>query len=197
MGENWDVKLSSVLVCNSKNLFCQAILLSWNPELWIFWCGWVINMERGILQAIFFGYLIKEILDISGIISINSLSPGVKVSNCESIILKLIMQYSIWGIWYEIVFSWMPQNFINEKWTLVQVMAWCHHITSHHLNQCWPRSLSTYGVTRPQWVTAEVDYNVEHTFIKFISFPARMGNMDWLWEYFLGPFDGVKIRKSK
>ena len=31
-------------------------------------------------------------------------------------------------------------------------MAWCHEATSHYLSQCWPSSLSPYGVTRPQWV---------------------------------------------
>ena len=36
--------------------------------------------------------------------------------------------------------------------TLVQVMAWCHQPTSHHLSQWWPRSMSPYGVTRPQRV---------------------------------------------
>ena len=35
---------------------------------------------------------------------------------------------------------------------LVQVMAWCRQATSHYLSQCWPRSLSPYGVTRPQWL---------------------------------------------
>ena len=31
-------------------------------------------------------------------------------------------------------------------------MAWCCQATSHYLNQCWPRYMSPYGVTRPQWV---------------------------------------------
>ena len=31
-------------------------------------------------------------------------------------------------------------------------MAWCHQATSHYLNQCWQRSTTPYGVTRPQWV---------------------------------------------
>ena len=31
-------------------------------------------------------------------------------------------------------------------------MAWCHQATSHYLSQCWPRSLSPYGVSRSQWV---------------------------------------------
>ena len=30
-------------------------------------------------------------------------------------------------------------------------MAWCHQTTSHHLSQCWPRSMLPSGVTRPQW----------------------------------------------
>ena len=30
--------------------------------------------------------------------------------------------------------------------------AWCHQATSHYLSKCWPRSMSPYGVTRPQWV---------------------------------------------
>ena len=35
---------------------------------------------------------------------------------------------------------------------LVQVMAWCCLITSHYLSQCWPRSMSPYGVNKLQWV---------------------------------------------
>ena len=31
-------------------------------------------------------------------------------------------------------------------------MAWCHQATSHNLSQCWPSSVSPYGITRPQWV---------------------------------------------
>ena len=40
----------------------------------------------------------------------------------------------------------------DDKSTLVQVMAWCRQATSHYLSQCWPSSLSPYGVTRPRWV---------------------------------------------
>ena len=31
-------------------------------------------------------------------------------------------------------------------------MAWCRQATSHYLNQCWPRSMPPYGITRPQRV---------------------------------------------
>ena len=44
-------------------------------------------------------------------------------------------------------------SLINEKSILVQVMACCHQATSHYLSQCWPRSVSPYGIIRPQWVT--------------------------------------------
>ena len=36
---------------------------------------------------------------------------------------------------------------------LIQVMAWCRQATSQYLSQCWPRSMSPYGVIRPQWVS--------------------------------------------
>ena len=39
----------------------------------------------------------------------------------------------------------MPQNLIDEKSTLVQVMAWCHQATSHYLSQFWPRSMVSLG----------------------------------------------------
>ena len=41
---------------------------------------------------------------------------------------------------------------IDNKSALVQVMAWCRQATSHCPRQCCPRSMSPYGVTRPQWV---------------------------------------------
>ena len=31
-------------------------------------------------------------------------------------------------------------------------MAWCCQLTSHYLSQCWPRSVLSYGIMRPQWV---------------------------------------------
>ena len=33
-----------------------------------------------------------------------------------------------------------------------RVMAWHRQATNHYLNQCWPRSMSPYGFTGPQWV---------------------------------------------
>ena len=55
----------------------------------------------------------------------------------------------------EIALRWTSRDHSDDKSTLVQVMAWCRQATSHYLNQCWPRSLPPYGVTRPQWVNCE------------------------------------------
>ena len=38
------------------------------------------------------------------------------------------------------------------KSTLVHVMAWFYLATSHHLNQCWSRSPTLYGINMPQWL---------------------------------------------
>ena len=57
-----------------------------------------------------------------------------------------------WGISCEFPLSWKLMNLTPNQSVLVQVMAWCPQATSHYLSQCWPSSMSTYGVTRPQWV---------------------------------------------
>ena len=46
----------------------------------------------------------------------------------------------------------MPQDLADGKSTLVQVMAWCHQVTSSYLIQCWPWSMLPYGVTTPKSV---------------------------------------------
>ena len=57
-----------------------------------------------------------------------------------------------WSISYEIALRWMPLALTDNKSTVVQVMAWCRQATRHFLSQCWHRSMSPNGVTRPQWV---------------------------------------------
>ena len=71
---------------------------------------------------------------------------------CKGIIFKLIIQNNSLGTCCDIASRRMPLKLINEKSTLVQVMAWCHQATSHYQSQCWLRSVFPYGITRPQWV---------------------------------------------
>ena len=65
----------------------------------------------------------------------------------------------------------MLQNLSDDKSTLVQVMAWCHQATSHYLNQCWPRSPTPYGITRPQWVNTNWLSKVSHVSWSNINLP--------------------------
>ena len=46
------------------------------------------------------------------------------------------------------------QSLTYDKSTLVQVVAWCLQAASHYLSQCWPRSISPYGVIKPQLVNS-------------------------------------------
>ena len=86
------------------------------------------------------------------VLSINSLTPGGCSCHFENIIFELISWIDALSAASKIVVRWMTQNSTDGKSTLVQVMAWCRQATSHCLSQCWPRSLSPYGVTRRQWV---------------------------------------------
>ena len=81
--------------------------------------------------------------------ALNSLAPGRFQFNFRKVIFKLTLVNGGWGISYEIALTWMPQDFVDDKSTLVQVMAWCRQATSHYLSQCWPRSMSPYGILGP------------------------------------------------
>ena len=86
----------------------------------------------------------------------NSLAPGGFELNFRWVIFKLIVVVHGWGISCETALIWMSLDHTYDKSTLVQVMAWCRQATSHYLSQCWPRSISSYGVTRPQWVKSAI-----------------------------------------
>ena len=83
---------------------------------------------------------------------LNSLAPVRFQFNFRKVIFKLTLVNGGWGISYENALRWMPLDLTDDTSTLVQVMAWCRQATSHYLSQCWPRSMSPNGVTRPQWV---------------------------------------------
>ena len=69
------------------------------------------------------------------------------------LVFKLISRIDILSISSEIAFKWMPQHLTDDYSTLVQVIDWCRKATSHHLNQCRPRSMTPKGITRPQWAS--------------------------------------------
>ena len=81
---------------------------------------------------------------------VNSLGPGKYKCNLKLVILKGISRIDIESI--PMSLRWMPQNLINEKRTSVQAVAWCCQVASRYLSQCWPRSMSPYGITMLQSV---------------------------------------------
>ena len=82
----------------------------------------------------------------------NSLAPGKFEWNFRHVIFNHLLVMDGKGISCEIALLSMSRNFTDDQSTLVQVMAWCRQSTSHYLSQCRPRSLSPYGVIRPQSV---------------------------------------------
>ena len=87
---------------------------------------------------------------------LNSLAPGRFDWDFRYLILQIISVIDGWGIYSELALRWASLDLTDDKSTLVQVMAWCRQATSHYLSQCWPRSVSPYGVTRPQWVNVRL-----------------------------------------
>ena len=97
-------------------------------------------------------------------ITINSLAAGKSEWHFRYLIFQIISVIDGWGISCEHALRWMPLDLTDDKSTLVKVMAWCRQATSHYLSQWWPRSLSSYGITRPQWVKIHPNY----IFIQFL-----------------------------
>ena len=61
------------------------------------------------------------------------------------------------GISCKIALILMSLDLTDDESKLIQVMAWCSQAPSHYLSQCWPRYMSPYSVTRPQWVKLATD----------------------------------------
>ena len=81
---------------------------------------------------------------------INSLAPGRPRCHSCTAIFNLVLLIGIFTSSMDNALR--PRDLTDDKSTLVQVMAWCCQATSHYLTQSWPSSMSTYGITRPQWV---------------------------------------------
>ena len=106
------------------------------------------------------------------LLSINSLAPGRYQcdSKNDQSVFNLALLIAIFKSSYDNVLRWMPQDLTDYKSTLVQVMAWCRQATNHYLNQCWPRSPTPYGVTRPHWVNWS---NVDSSSLRYSSSRLR------------------------
>ena len=111
--------------------------------------------------------------------------------NLRKINFKLIWMTDGCDISSKIALRWTSLDLSDDKSTLVQVMAWCRQATSHYLNQCWPRFLPLYGVTRPQWVNIEHrTCGSPHIIILCLS-RNTLGN-NWCKSYQVGRYDNIE-----
>ena len=85
---------------------------------------------------------------------LNSLAAGRFDWNFRLRIFMLILVVGDWDIFSAIALRRKSEGLTDDKSTLGQVMAWCRQAPSHYLSHCWARSMSPYGVTRPQWVNS-------------------------------------------
>ena len=102
--------------------------------------------------------------------SINSLAPGKLEWIFRYLILQIISVIGGWGISCELALGWMSLDLIDNKSTLVQVMTRCRQATNHYLGQCWPRSMSPYGVTSSMNFVTYLEFRAHvYTRINFLT----------------------------
>ena len=110
----------------------------------------------------------------------NSLAPGKFEWNFRHAIFKQILVIDDWGISCGIAIIWMSLDFTDDQSTLVQVMVWSRQAASHYLSQCWPRSLSPHGLTRPQWVKSFAPMRCSCD-LELVIFKTHI-RIDFLWK---------------
>ena len=111
------------------------------------WTKW-LTLCRSHIQRLFMTEIGCKYIQIL----LNSLAPGRPGCHFKTTIFDLVLLIGIFTLSNNNALRWMPWDLTDDKSTFVQVMAWCRQATSHYLNQCWHSSMSSYGVTRPQWV---------------------------------------------
>ena len=132
-------------------------------EFWLFPC---FHYQVGVMIKYSCGMIVS--LDHVGQ-CVDSLAPGRSEYDFKNVIFNLVLLIGIFRSSHNNALRWMPQDLTDGKSTLVQVMAWCRQAPSHYLNQCWPRSPTPYGITRPLGDVAVIlHYQFPNSYIKDI-----------------------------
>ena len=108
---------------------------------------WLVSFTQNFHGSVIKHFILATISVTIILIPLRDLDTIIK-----NVIFSLSLQTGIFRSLYDNVIRWMPQDLTDDKSTLGQAMAWCHQAASHYLGQCWPSYMSSYGVTRPQWV---------------------------------------------
>ena len=86
---------------------------------------------------------------------------------------------------HEISLRWMQKDHTDYQSTLVPVMAWFRQATRHYLNQHWPSSVTSYGVTRiDSWrniISYECNYRLFNRFSFYCKYSYVTGVCDLMF----------------
>ena len=86
----------------------------------------------------------------------------------------------------------MPQNNIDDKSTLIQVMAWSCQASGYFLSQCYLNFMSSYGITRLQWVNSGFENDKPHFFMNASSVSQPLIPCN---NFFILPRSGKGLKK--
>ena len=164
----WDSMILVWYHCNENRTHLWAALLIHCYFLPVFWTP-LIGLQRKRGQRSH--KLNEQFSQTVCVLVVCCLShwPLGDFSEILEIIFKLILVIDGQGISFEIALRWMLLDFIDDKSALVQVMAWCHQAPSCYLSQCWPISMSPYGITRPQCINVRLCSIFTHKLHKQLS----------------------------
>ena len=125
-------QVSLILLFYFTELHVSQFAVSWKLK---FQFAWLFMQWPIIVKSLFKSYL----MNVNGILYALSISNNIKffvdIFKLRSTLVRI-----------------MADDVRNQAITWTNVYWYlCHHIW-HYLNQCWLRSMSLYGITRPQWV---------------------------------------------
>ena len=151
----WKTRI--LLLCDSGRRFTLVKLLKWVfGKLWN--QGWFAYVDRAVIKCVLKirwrlhitdadRHLISNTNHITrwGIkfppaeSRINTRGSGWK---CESVVSEYVSQIVPMSSSCEIAMRQMPQNILDDKSTIVQVLAFCCQTTNRRLSQYWASSMS-------------------------------------------------------
>ena len=151
------------------------------------WCHKLTHLD-GLVQDCSTSALAMELLQ--SCTKPSNFAPQRFGSNSKSVISKHMLWITLTSASCEMALRWILQNNFGDKSILVQVMTWCCQATSHYLNQCWarlmnqcrPRFMSSYDVTRLHWVKSWCAVLWK---MWLLQFPIRTCNYynTWKWTF--------------
>ena len=112
-----------------------------------------LKLTGPIFNCVIFKHYVMNMTVMSSKLSVTGLCDGnspatVNFTHKRTVTAKMLPFDDV--IMFESTLSYIPMAFRKSR--LVQAMVWCFHTTCDYVSQWWHRSMSRYGITRPQSV---------------------------------------------